>query len=132
MSNDDTDTITMKQEDALDEIPAELHDTKISPQVGLSALALNMALKYHGINTVSDGALYQQYKLEGKNMQPLHMDMVFETAIQIEKHLLNAPSRLALMVLEVVSEDITDAIDRVASERDQSAQPEGEDNDSST
>ena len=52
-------------------------DARIGPAVGVASIALNMAMKYHDINTVQDGALYQQYKLEGKNMRPLHFDMVF-------------------------------------------------------
>jgi hypothetical protein len=45
-----------------------LKDTPIAPAHGIAAIALNMALKYHDINTVQDGLLYQQYKLEGKKL----------------------------------------------------------------
>lgn len=80
----------------------------IAPAHGIAALALNFALKYHDINTVQDGALYQQYKLEGRNMTALHLDMVFETAIKIEAHLLGASERIAKLLvdaLEVATDD---------------------------
>ena len=78
--------------------------------IGVAAIALNMAMKYHDISTVQDGTLYQQYKLEGRNMVPLHMDMVFETAIQIEQHLISANKRVArMMVLAALDEREPDA-----------------------
>lgn len=70
-------------------------DIHIAPSMGVAMIALNMSLKYHDINTVQDGALYQQYKLEGKNMHGLHLDMVFETAKQIERHLLTSSHQIA-------------------------------------
>ena len=79
-------------------------DARIGPAVGVASIALNMAMKYHDINTVQDGALYQQYKLEGKNMRPLHIDMVFETAIQIEKHLVGANKRVMDALLATLVE----------------------------
>ena len=87
-------------------------DTKVAPAHGIAALALNMALKYHGINTVQDGTLYQQYKLEGKNMTPLHLDMVFETAMKMEMHLLSAPERMAKLILDAVIEAVDDVAEQ--------------------
>jgi hypothetical protein len=80
----------------------EIDKTKVGTAEGIAAIALSMALKYHDINTVQDGALYQQYKLEGRNMRTLHLDMVFETAIRIERHLLLAESRLSNIVIEAL------------------------------
>ena len=60
-----------------------------TPVQGIAAIALHMAMQYHSINTVQDGALYQQYKLEGRNMVNLDLSMVFDTAIQIEQHLIS-------------------------------------------
>lgn len=77
-------------------------DARIGPMVGVAAIALNMAMKYHDINTVQDGALYQQFKLEGKNLQPLHLELVFETAIQIEKHLVEANKRVTDHLVETL------------------------------
>lgn len=99
----DTDSFKLRREDATAGLPV---DTPVTTQTGLAAIAFNFALKYHDINTVQDGTLYQQYKLEGRNMETLHLDMVFYTAEQIERHLLNSSSRLALLVLEAVAEDI--------------------------
>jgi len=79
-------------------------DTSVAPAVGIGAIALEMAMKYHAINTVSDGSLYQQYKLEGRNMIPLQLQLVFETAMRIEAHLLGASERIAGIVLDAVLE----------------------------
>lgn len=89
-----------------DENPMDAHapmgDAKIATAHGVAAIALTLAMKYHDINTIQDGTLYQQYKLEGRNMTPLHIDMVFETAIRIEQHLLASSGRIAKLVIEAV------------------------------
>lgn len=76
--------------------------TPIAPAHGVAAIALTMALKYHDINTVQDGALYQQYKLEGRNMDTLHLDDVFATAIRMEAHLMGSSERIAALLIEAV------------------------------
>jgi hypothetical protein len=83
-----------------------LKEVKLAPSHGIAALALNFALKYHDINTVQDGTLYQQYKLEGRNMRDLHLDMVFETALKIEVHLLGASERIAKLVVDAIRADV--------------------------
>jgi hypothetical protein len=82
--------------------------TAVAPPQGIAALALTMALKYHDINTVHDGQLYQQYKLEGRNMRELQLDIVFETAIKIEAHLLGANERIAKMIVEAIEFSVED------------------------
>lgn len=84
----------------------EVKDAPISPATGISALALNFAMKYCDINTVQDGALYQQYKLEGKNMRALHLDMVFEAAKKFEAWILDAPTRLSQIVMDGIAETL--------------------------
>lgn len=81
---------------------APIGDTKLATSHGVAAIALTMAMKFHDINTVQDGTLYQQYKLEGKNMEPLHIDAVFETAIKIERHLLASSDRIAALVIDAI------------------------------
>lgn len=90
--------------------------TQINPTHGIAAIALSMAMKYHDIVTVQDGTLYQQYKLEGRNLVPLHLDMVFETAIRIERHLLTSSDRIAALItdeLEQFIEPESDAANEV-------------------
>ena len=89
-------------------------DAPIGPYIGVASIALNMAMKYHDINTVQDGALYQQYKLEGKNIRPLHIDHVFETAIQIEKHLIGANKRVTGLLIDNLMMDAAEAVDEDA------------------
>jgi hypothetical protein len=80
-----------------------LKDTPIAPAHGIAAIALNMAIRYHDISTIKDGTLYQQYKLEGRNFRELHLDMVFETAIKMEAHLLGASERIAKLVVDAIT-----------------------------
>jgi len=82
--------------------PGLPQDAAISVPMMVGSIALNMAMKYHGITTISDGALYQQLKLEGKNIQPLHLDLVLSTAERLEMHLMGTQQRLAGMVLDVL------------------------------
>ncbi len=93
-----------------------IKESPVTPAVGIGALALNFALKYHNINTVQDGTLYQQYKLEGKNMSALHLNDVFETAIAMEKHLLATSDRIAAIVVDAISSG--DREDEEASDKD--------------
>jgi hypothetical protein len=83
--------------------------TPVAPAVGIAAIALNMALKYHDSTMVNDGTLYQQYKLEGRNMRELTLDTVFETAIRMEEHLLGASERIAKLVIDALVEGVEDA-----------------------
>jgi hypothetical protein len=86
-------------------------DASVSPATAVSALALNFAMKFHDIGTVQDGTLYQQLKLEGKNMQPLHIDMIFETALQFERFILESPNRLSAQVMGAAEDVILDMIE---------------------
>jgi ribulose 1,5-bisphosphate carboxylase large subunit-like protein len=83
-------------------------DIAVAPAHGIAAMALNFALRYHDINTVQDGVLYQQYKMEGKNMVGLHLDHVFETAIRMERHILSSSDRVAVMIMDAVFEPVGD------------------------
>jgi len=82
------------------EIAEHAGNAPIAPAHGIAAIALSMAMKYHDIATVKDGAMYQQYKLEGRNMREINIDTVFETAIQIELHLLGSSDRIAKVIVE--------------------------------
>lgn len=94
--------------DALEGMPDEVKDAAIGPMMGVAAIALNMAMKYHDISMIQDGQLYQQYKLEGRNMVPLHLDMVFHTAVQIEAHLVAANKRVAMLFVAATMEELED------------------------
>ena len=91
---------------------------------GIAALALNFALKYHDITTVQDGTLYQQYKLEGRNFRELHLAEVFDTAIQMEMHLLGASKRIANLVIDAIATGVGESEEGAPEE---GAAPEGGD-----
>lgn len=88
------------------EITDAAPDAPIAPAHGIAAIALSMAMKYHDMNMVKDGALYQQYKLEGRNIRMIGLEDVFETAIKIELHLLASSERIAKVVVDAISEGI--------------------------
>lgn len=90
------------------DIAKHIPDTPVAPAHGIAALALDMAIKYHDVSVVKDGALYQQYKLEGKNMRELNLDTVFETAIKMELHLLAASDRIAKVIVDALSVEVVD------------------------
>lgn len=96
-----------------------LENLPIDPMIGVSAIAFNMALKYHDINTVQDGTLYQQYKLEGKNMEGLRFAHVVHTAIQIEQHLLKGPERIGKFIIAMLAAPDDEA-------EESAEQPEGD------
>lgn len=97
--NEERRGMTFTKDDGTAGMPDTLKDVPIGPIHGIAAIALNMALKYHDITTVQDGTLYQQYKLEGRNFATLHLDMVFETAMQIEAHMIGANSRITKLLI---------------------------------
>jgi hypothetical protein len=88
----------------LKELEPVLGSTPIAPAHGIATIALTMAMKYHDINTIQDGTLYQQYKLEGRNMRTLHLAEVFETAEQIERWLLFSQERIAKIVFDAIAD----------------------------
>lgn len=105
MSNMDNDTGVS---DPFKELVPHIGDTPVAPAHGIAAIALSMSMKYHDIATVQDGALYQQYKLEGKNMIPLHLDMVFETAERMEMWLMGASERIAKVLVDAIAVAVDD------------------------
>ena len=104
----DEENITADVAAPLRDLAPHMGDAPIATAPAIAAIALSMAMKYHDINTVQDGALYQQYKLEGRNMRPFHLDMVFETAIRMELHLLGASERIAKAIVEALGGPLSD------------------------
>jgi uncharacterized protein len=82
--------------------------TPVAPAHGIAAIALDMAMRYHQMNMVSDGVLYQQYKMEGRNLTSLNLEMVFETAMKIELHLLGSSDRIAGIIVDAFAEHTED------------------------
>lgn len=70
-----------------------IKDVPLAPSVAVSALAMNFALKYADTIIIKDGAMYQQKKLEGANIQALSMADVMHYALQFETWLLTGEER---------------------------------------
>lgn len=47
------------KEDGTAGLPEEIKHEPVGPMIGVVTIALNLALKYHDINTVQDGTLKQ-------------------------------------------------------------------------
>jgi hypothetical protein len=90
------------------ELAKHMGNTPIAPAHGIAAIALDMAMKYHDMSIIKDGAMYQQYKLEGRNIRGINLDTVFETAIRIEAWLLGASERIAKIVVDAISTPVDD------------------------
>lgn len=84
------------------ELQAAAPDTQVAPAHGIAAIALSMALKYHGMMMIPDGLTYQQYKMEGRNIREIGLNDVLETAIKIELHLLASSDRIAKVVMDAL------------------------------
>jgi len=97
----------------LAEVGHHLPDAPVAPAHGIAAMALSMAIKYHDMNMVHDGVLYQQYKMDGRNLKSLHLSDVFETAIAMEKHLIASEQRIAAIIVEALEVGIADSEDAV-------------------
>lgn len=82
--------------------------TAVAPAHGIAALALSIAVKYHDMGMIKDGVLYQQYKMEGRNIHTLGLEEVFETAIKIEKHLLGSSDRIAKVIIDALEVKVED------------------------
>ena len=104
---------------------APIGSAPVAPAHGIAAIALNMALKFHDINTVQDGVLYQQYKMEGKNLHGLHLDHVFETAMRMEAFLLGASERIAKIVVDAIAFSVEDDVDPAAKPEDEEGKEPG-------
>jgi len=100
-----------------------MENAHVAPAHVVASIALNMALKYHDIGTIKDGAMYQQYKLEGRNMEMLHLDMVFETAIKMEAHLLGSSNRIAKLIVDAIEFKLEDDAAAAAPESGPSEEP---------
>jgi len=98
------------EESALDTVSKHLPGAEMPQHIGMASIALTLAMKYHEINHVQDGTLYQQYKLEGRNFRELDLDWVFETAIRIEAHLMTSSNRISDLMYGTLIEALADEV----------------------
>jgi len=94
----------MSDENPIAEVAEHLPDAGINPAHGIAGIALSMALRWHDTGVVKDGAMYQQLRVEGKEIRPMDVHDVLDTAKLFEKHLMDAPNRLSAMVFDVIEQ----------------------------
>lgn len=85
-----------------------LKDAPVAPAHAIASVALSLAIKYHDMGMIKDGTLYQQYKLEGRNIQMIGLEHVFETAVKMEAFLLGSSERIAKLIVDAVSVEVVD------------------------
>lgn len=81
--------ITNEADEFLGPLPAEVANAPLflDPAQSVRTLALTMAVKYHGDTIIKDGGMYQQLRMEQKDIQPTHVNVVLKTAIEFERYL---------------------------------------------
>jgi hypothetical protein len=87
-------------------------DKPIAPAHGIAALALSLSMKYHDMAMIKDGAMYQAYKMEGRNIQTVGLKEVLDTAEKLEVWLLGASDRIAKIIVDAIEFRIDDDKDR--------------------
>jgi len=85
-----------------------LKDNPVSPAVVVASIALNLSLKYHDMCLVKDGTLYQQYKVEQRNIKTMHLSDIMEVAKQFEAHLMAADKRIAKLIVDAIEFHLED------------------------
>lgn len=87
-------------------LPAAVGDAKLdlTHEEALRATALVMAIRYHSDAVIKDGAMYQQKKLDGSNIEPTSTTLVLQWAIDFERYL---RGDYAEMVDQLVGGDFT-------------------------
>jgi hypothetical protein len=83
---------------------APMGNSPVAPAHVVASIALNMAMKYHDMSIVKDGALYQQYKLEGRNIRTIGLDDIFADAVRIEAWLLGSSDRIAKLIVDAIND----------------------------
>ncbi len=110
--------------DGLEDIPANTQ-IRMSESTMIATVALNMALKWHDTSVIKDGTMYQQLRMEGKEIRSLCLDHVFDTAKLFERHIMEASGRLTELTMETINGVLNDL--RV--EREETDEPLDEEDD---
>lgn len=84
-------------------LPA-IENEKVSPGLAVASIALSLAVTYHTNSIIKDGAMYQQLKLEGKDIKSSGVEDVIDIARQFEIHLLQSSERIAGIIIDAATE----------------------------
>lgn len=113
-------SIDVKKE--LDEANARLPviiDGPLPTEIQVRSIALTIAQRHTGDTVVKDGVMYQQYKMEGKNLKPLSYDDVLKAAIVFERYLWGEFSKgIMENAMEATSTDFADAMEKEYQKRE--------------
>lgn len=80
-------------------------DAPVSPATAIAGLALNFAMKWHDMTLIKDGAMYQQKKLEGANIEVIDFQSVLDTAAKLEAWLIGASDRISGIVVQMLADE---------------------------
>ena len=70
-----------------------LEQAPVSASTAIAALAMNFALKWFDMTMVKDGTLYQQYKMEQRNITVIDFPDILKKAAEFEAWLINSDNR---------------------------------------
>lgn len=103
------------------------HDFGLVPQIAdtpldlskdekMRAMALMLAISFHKDTVIKDAGMYQQMKLEGRNMELLTDATVVATALRYETYIRcgENPERMAL--IETIADQVDKAIGEIEEE----------------
>lgn len=82
----------------------------LTPDQKLRSMALMLSISFHKDTVIKDAGMYQQYKMEGRNMSPLDDETVIKTALRYETFIRcgESPERMALITQ--VADELDDFI----------------------
>lgn len=118
-----TEPVTELKDNTPFDLPG-MENFPVSPAHGISAVALNLALKWFDITMIKDGVMYQQKKMDGSNIISIDLSDVLEVAKKFELHIMSGPSRLSGIMLEAFSEAIENIIDEPDEPENQALAPD--------
>jgi hypothetical protein len=77
----------------------------------LRSMALMLAIRHHGDTVIKDAGIYQQYKMEGRNMQPLNDELVIATAVRYEAFIRCGENAERMAFIEQVADKLDEMIE---------------------
>lgn len=106
----------MKDEDNVFADPSmePIRDAPMTTSMAIAAISLNMAMKYHDFTVVKDGVMYQQLKMEQKEMRTIQFEDVLETADRIRDYLIESES----VIRSMMTESVMNVLERIAEDPD--------------
>lgn len=100
-------------------------DGQLPLEFQVRSIALTIAQRHCGDTVIKDGVMYQQYKMEGRNMKALDYGDVVKMAIIFERYLYGEFSKGVMEnAVNAISTDFADAMEKEYRKREKGDPPE--------